>query len=522
MFVFICACLWLIFLPSCRTKPTNLRTLAPADSLIYLETNDLAAALQPIIDSKAFNEVAKTKPDFSALRGVQLAVVVTGFETKEEKLTEENSIGRVQPHFAAIADTHAWGWQTRSFAEDKLGEFINNIYGGGISLEVSDKYGGKYYVWTAEDGRKAYAFVQDSLIFFGNDESSIEKCLAVKRGEADSIAKNPKLPQPDANFLASGYVSPDGIAQIASIAALKFANEAGEDPEVKSAIAGILPQLLRSSITEINWTATKTEQGIEDKYSISMPTDVAGVLNETMAPAPEVDRNIPSQLPDDLPSVTQYNFKSLSRAWRSLAVIISDRTKVEVNTISSFLDSTLEVYGLRNGQVFLSGVGSTLITTQLSVENDKPLMIARINDFTRVGTALSKDLKQIQPKPSSDSPPFWKSDDGDTEVLVMSGYGRFGSNKGAEMFPTISGELRVPALVEKLSRSQAPIATIGRDYESASQIADLMSEKKSDDAKATSSYTTETRFTKTGIERRTVSDFGLIGSIIEQLADDRE
>jgi len=43
---------------------------------------------------------------------------------------------------------------------------------------------------------------------------------------------------------------------------------------------------------------------------------------------------------------------------------------------------------------------------------------------------------------------------------------------------------------------------------------------KGDDAKAKSAYLTETRFTKTGMERRTVSDFGLIGSIIAQLNSD--
>ena len=54
----------------------------------------------------------------------------------------------------------------------------------------------------------------------------------------------------------------------------------------------------------------------------------------------------------------------------------------------------------------------------------------------------------------------------------------------------------------------------------AGQIADMLSEKKVEDAKAESTYFTETRFTKTGIDRRTVSDFGLIGSIIAQLAQD--
>ena len=96
--VSICVYLWLILLSSCASKPTDMRSLVPAETLVYLETNDLAAALQPIVDSKPFNEVAKSKPDFSALKGVQLVVAVTGFETSEEKLTDEHSVGRVQPH----------------------------------------------------------------------------------------------------------------------------------------------------------------------------------------------------------------------------------------------------------------------------------------------------------------------------------------------------------------------------------------------------------------------------------------
>jgi hypothetical protein len=90
-----------------------MRTLAPAETLVYLETNDLAAALKPIVDSKAFNEAAKRKPDLSALQGVQLVVAVTGFETTEEKLTEEHSVGRVQP-ILLLLPTHTHGIIRRS------------------------------------------------------------------------------------------------------------------------------------------------------------------------------------------------------------------------------------------------------------------------------------------------------------------------------------------------------------------------------------------------------------------------
>ena len=89
--VSICVYLWLIFLISFGSKPGDLRTLIPANSLVYLESNDLGAVMKTITERPAFREAAKTVPDFSALNGVKLAVAVTGFETKEQPVTDENS-----------------------------------------------------------------------------------------------------------------------------------------------------------------------------------------------------------------------------------------------------------------------------------------------------------------------------------------------------------------------------------------------------------------------------------------------
>src|SRR4029079_5392401 len=124
----------------------------------------------------------------------QLAVAVTGFETTEQQVSEESSVLNFRPHFVAIADTHAWSWQTRSFAENQLGEFINKMYGGGVQLDTAPKDSGTSYVWTAEDGRKAFGYVTGSLVFFGNDESAIEKIQAVRRGDGDPIGRTGKLP----------------------------------------------------------------------------------------------------------------------------------------------------------------------------------------------------------------------------------------------------------------------------------------------------------------------------------------
>ena len=510
--LFFCLCL------SCGSKPTDIRTLVPAATLVYLETNDLATALQPIIDSKPFTEVAKSKPDFSALKGVQLAVAVTGFETSEEKLTDENSVGRVQPHFVAIADTHAWNYQAVKFAELKLGSFVESIYNSEPTLEKSDKNGGKYFVWTAKDGRKAYALVIDSLIYFGNDESAIDKCLAVRRGEADSIVKTGKVQPAAPDVLASGYVSTDGVAQIANIVSLKFASETSEDSEVQSAIAGILPQLLRNSITEISWTASQTEKGIEDKYVITTKPDIAQVFNETLAPGGEAESILFSHL-TDVPSVTRYNLKDPQTAWRSVLLVLQKQadpiTAKNINQLSGVL---FEPYGIRNPEMFLSGVDSNILTAAI---DDEPFVIATMGDEQKVKKSVDPDLKSDKVA-TDEGVTFWRTEGNeigaafDKNLVILGSVVGVGSGFRHGRF---SATTPPKEILERLVRSKSSITTIATDLETVVLILNFLSPRERDDTKMNPTfYLTETRFTKAGMERKTTSDFGLIGSIIAQLA----
>ncbi|MEQ1922822.1 MAG: hypothetical protein ABL952_09975 [Pyrinomonadaceae bacterium] len=499
-----------------------MRTLVPAETLVYLETNDLAAALQPIVDAKPFKEVAKTKPDFSALKGVQLAVAVTGFETSEEKLTDEHSVGRVQPRFVAVADTHAWNYQAVAFAEKKLGGFVADIYDSEPTLERSDKHGGEYFIWTAQDGRKAYALVIDSIIYFGNDESAIDKCLAVKRGEADSVAKAGKVKPASQESLASGYVSTDGVAQIANLVGLQFASQASEESEVQSAIAGILPQLIRNSVTDISWTSTKTEKGIEDKYQIGMPSEVANVFNETMAPSDTPDFTIADYVTPEM-SFTAYNLKNPQAAWRS--VVLSGQNKLSPlsgKVLEEFANLLFEPYGIKNPLKFLSNVSSVIVTSKCNEDADASIVIAtEIPQSAKIEESLDAN---VGPDKGIEGSRFWESDDKEFGAFLDSGIISSGAHD-CVISVSSSSYLGIPSGNRKknatmLKDTRASAVTLGRDKTTTLSLVEMLAREGHGDTQAVSTYFTETRFTKSGMERKTTSDFGLIGAIIAQLAQD--
>ena len=526
----LCVSAFLLFLISCQSKPTDLRTLAPAETLVYLESRDLAKTLGALSENHAFQETAVGRPNLAALENVQFAVSVTGFEASEEKVTEQNSVLSFKPRFVAVADTHAWNWQAVSLAENQLNEFVRDAYGDELSIEKIDKHGGKWFNWKTPNAEaKIFAFVEEGRIFFGNDAAALEKCLAVKRGESDNLLKNEALSRAYAaasaeNNLAFGYVSSEGIAQISNIVGVSAASESSGETEVQGFIARVLPQILRGATREIVWTAQRssaTENRIEDKLSISLTQQTASVFKETLVAAPENKTNSAEFLPADAFSVTRYNLKKPLISWRSLLLVSGHNLDpAAANLLAQVSNNLLESYGVADAETFLgAAVDSDIFTAHLDAEGEKSVVLATVKDAEKVKKSLA-DINLQKPAEKHFNADVWFEEDrsraaafienklilGETETVLKCLEAR---QNGRNFTKTPN--------YQKFAESNALAVTFAKDLDTAEKVVSVLSEPKDENKKTVTVYSIETRMNGNSVERRYLSDFGFIGTILEQI-----
>ena len=177
-----------------------------------------------------------------------------------------------------------------------------------------------------------------------------------------------------------------------------------------------------------------------------------------------------------------------------------------------------EPYGVHNPEMFLSSLGgkdgrrSNIVTVKLDADSEESIMLSMSGDYLRTQKSFVKELKATQN--GEDGWSWWSTMDGDIQVLFEGGLITLGAADEIKKFTSRRGN-QSPDSVNQLAKSDAAIATIGRDTTTGLNLIDTLAREGHGDTKVVSKYFTETRFTKNGMkERRTVSDFGLIGSII--------
>src|SRR5205823_629898 len=115
-------------------------------------------------------------------------------------------------------------------------------------------------IWSnPRGGLPIVAAVAGSVAIIGNDEATVQACLAVRRGERLALTSDPQLAEMRERMradaaLAFGYVPPPGARRLLALAVVAYAGRFADDQRAQSAAAILLPQLANRLLGGAAWS----------------------------------------------------------------------------------------------------------------------------------------------------------------------------------------------------------------------------------------------------------------------------
>src|SRR5215217_5281621 len=381
---------------------------APANSIVYVEVNNLAAVAQAIQNSEVWQAAApitQSKPttqnrfmSAAARAGIgplpavlfaraQIALVVVDLTT-----AEENDTLKVRPEVAIIAETHTSRWRTKPAAVEAVKHLANFVYGASMCSERSAE--AEYIECSIAGGeRKIVGAVDGTVVVIGNSDNAVRSCLEVRSGVRPSIHTDTELVKVRSNVasnntLGFGYISPANSAKLFSWAAPLLMRQAPGNQQLEQLLAVSAGKVLRG----VAWTANPSPHGIEDRFLFSLEPGVVSRLQPAFETA-ERDDNFWKLVPEGFQSLTIYRNKAPATAWSSLDSAVAFKLDaLPAVLFGSLLRSSLSVYGISDPKEALTTLSPPLLTLKPSQGAEGSILVARVSDEARLRRSLTEEV----------------------------------------------------------------------------------------------------------------------------------
>ncbi len=526
----------------------------PADSLIYLEANNLTAISDAISSTQGWQNVAAQLGYSSNQKrdrwlawlarttgiGSTQAVVATRSQLAFV-LLDVGAVGNgealeVKSQAALLVETHTSSARVQPAMEKALGALASRVYHQ-PRIERATVDGSEFIRWIAPDGqRRIVAAIDGSLVVIGNDERAVSACLAARHGQRPSLFHNAGLEEMRSRVkgneaLAFGFASSTHAAQLIAVGAPIFVLKRTLDPQLQKVLGTGAANLLGS----VGWSARPFQGGIEDQYLVDLKPDIAPRLQAAFAGSTDRPRAVWEFVPPEVDSVTRYSLREPAGAWDDFNAVVSSHLDVlsAIVFTASFKD-ILNPYGIDDPKTFLEAVGSDILTVRLEPAAERALVIARISDPAALHRFVDRRFGGRAASEQVGYDEFLYSADGEFAAAFAGDYFLLGTPADVRRSLSVrNGQL---GLSEKeiLTRyvdgsGNASVITYAKDGERARGFINAIASMRGDriplSANALDSVVaslplmvTETTMGSNGLERRTRSPFGQFSSLISFLA----
>ena len=395
-----------------KPSQVDMAAHAPANSLLYLETNNPLEVVQALESTEAWRIVENFAGrgqnsrknawlhklvgwtgigpiESVILARAQVAVIITDLGT-----TEDAETLRIKPEAALIIETKTSEHRIRPAVEKAVKKLAELTYGKPSSRAITID-GVDFTEWVAPDGsRQIVSVIYGSLVIIGNTRQAVQTCLAVSQGLQPSLKEDAELNRlrlelGGAEALSFGYVPTSKSARLLSIGVPLLMGRAPANSEFQRLISSGASKVFGS----IGWSCRPFMAGIEDRFLISLQPSILDTLKPTFTPI-NLSSLRPQLRTDEVHSVTYYNFGNPILAWQALKTSVSSQVDaLSAIIFTSLLNSSLGSYGIVDPEQFLSAVNSDIVTLRMDQNAERSLLVARVRDQAKLRELLTKTMR---------------------------------------------------------------------------------------------------------------------------------
>jgi hypothetical protein len=374
------------------TKAENprLERFLPADTVGFVEVNDLRAQALKVIESEAWREFSKENSSASSLfmlganhAGVldaSYAIALLGVVPTED--------GKPEPQFVIVAQFD--GWESRRTFENRVLRFVREGQQKGVETKTEDYEKAKLNVVTQE-GKHGFAYAYaNELLVVSNTAEAVKRVLDVRAGKQPSLETNQTFAKARANSNAVDGMF--GFLDGAALTRLIDSAPAGEDANRKvTSFKQLFHGVGASSVQSVAFTSTFEDGRVAERFSVVAPTR-EGVF-ATIASNPPTEQKLLALVPEGAVQAFDASIANAPQTFEQMFALLSEvsaqsgRGKSPEDALSEFTEKT----GVDFRGEILGAIGTEVCIAQLSTgEGHEGVILLDVRDQLAFTRALAK------------------------------------------------------------------------------------------------------------------------------------
>ena len=376
------------------TKAENprLERLLPADTVGFVEVNDLRAQALKVIESEAWREFSKENSAASSLFMIganhagaldaSYAIALLGVGNTED--------GKPEPQFVVVAQFD--GWESRRTFENRVLRFVTEgQQQKGIETKTEEYEKAKLNVVTQQGKHSfAYAYANEQLVV-SNTAAAVKRVLDVRAGKQPSLETNETFKR--ARAASPGVDGMFGFLDGAALTRIVDGTQVAGEDEKLAAFRQLFHGLGAASVQSASFTSTFEDGRVVERFGVVAPKR-EGVL-ATVAANPPTEGKLLALVPETAVQAFDASVANAPQTFDQMFALASQLSnqagkKGPEEGLAQFTEKT----GVDLRNEIVGAVGTEVCAAQLtsgtSEEGASGVIIVNLKDEAAFAGALAK------------------------------------------------------------------------------------------------------------------------------------